>query len=128
MRTTETPVRVRGKNSEREGVARVRVFTSRDRALRFVSAAIVTLVICVIGALIPPHVVIPLIALPAGVFVAARRAMTRAQIEGGEARCPWCDAPFTIARMPAHWPLDDVCSSCSRHVTIACSENSAAYT
>ncbi len=39
-------------------------------------------------------------------------------ILGGLGTCPYCDKPFEIAQAPNRWPMNDICSDCSRHVKI----------
>lgn len=113
-------VRILGKPDKRSsGEVFIRHWTPKERLLRSLKAFFIWLFIAILSIAIPilHFVLVPLFLLIAFVMsfiVYAHSSM----ILGGVGTCPFCGETLEIVKKPDRWPLDDICSKCSRHVVI----------
>lgn len=114
------PVLILGKPDKvSHGEVRMRTWAPRDRAIRAAKTLAIWLGITFLSVAIPllHFVLVPLFFL-IGVILAAVAYSQRSAVLGGKGTCPFCGADLEIVKNRDRWPLDDVCSNCSRHVTI----------
>lgn len=117
---TPIPVLLLGKPDKRsEGRVRIQRWSTAQRTSRAGKTFLIWFAVALLSVAIPllHFFLVPLFLLIAVVLSAFAYAQESAVL-GGEAICPFCGKPFPIAKTRDRWPLDDICTQCSRHVSI----------
>ncbi|MBN8550439.1 MAG: hypothetical protein J0M12_14085 [Deltaproteobacteria bacterium] len=115
-----TNVRILGKpDKESSGTVHIKHWTPQERLLRALKTFAIWFFIALLSVFIPilHFVLVPLALLLAFIFSFMAYGQSSVVL-GGSGSCPFCSARLDIVRKPDRWPLDDICSSCSRHVRI----------
>ena len=116
---SEIPVEITGNHRKEPATVKLERWSPRQRKIRGLKSlglwwglAVLSVAIPILHFLLVPLFFALGLVLP---FVAMRR---QSIVLGGKGTCPYCSKPFTIARQPDRWPLQDICTACNRHVTI----------
>ena len=106
-----------GKKSS--GNIEVESFTLSQRILKTLTRVVLLLVCAAAGAVVPPHVILPLIFLAAAAYVGRSTFVQKSFITSGQGECPECNAPFRIFRRTYKFPFSDICEGCRREITVS---------
>lgn len=104
---------------ESKGHAYIQLFSGKTRLWRACKRCLIILLASLPFLFIPGvHFLIALGLVFGLPVVFAYTQGQKSTVLGGHAICPNCQAAFEIAARPDVWPLSDICTECSIHVTI----------
>lgn len=110
--------RIIGKDKEELADVYVQTYTPAQKKIRALKSFSIWWGIALVSALIPPHVLWPPLFGIIGIIIPVSVHGKKSVILGGNGKCPYCSKEFEIARNADRWPMDDICSSCHRHVRV----------
>ena len=100
------------------GSIEVGSFTTSQRVIKTIVRSISLLICAAAGAIVPPHVILPLLFIAAAVYVGRSTFVQKSFIASGQGECPECHSAFRILRRSYKLPFTDICEGCKREIRV----------